>query len=348
MFAGCEGASDENALPRLEVSSDEIDLADGVGVELTVIFDGEDVTADSEIFMDGSKTPMEGNVFTPVKEGTYTFVAEYDYMDSNEVTVRVADTRVKVESKYERHVSVMEFTGGWCINCPHGYDLMKAKLSGSMKIYADRIHICAFHTDVEGRDDFALDATQKVKGRMDPMMGYPSYATDLRDAGLLVDDQIHLFVPSIMTSFEESQTHCGVAVASVINADKSKATVTLKVTSEMTSDYRTMILVVEDKIKGYQKSNEFPDGKEDYIHSHVVRKVVTEYNNSFCAEKITADGKINAGDEASKTWEVAVDDVWKLADTEVYALVIDAEGHVNNMNVCAIDGGDSGYNLKNN
>jgi len=41
-----------------------------------------------------------------------------------------------------------------------------------------------------------------------------------------------------------------------------------------------------------------------------------------------------------------VDESWNLDDTEIYALVQDMNGYINNMNVCAIDGGDSGYDLK--
>jgi hypothetical protein len=74
--------------------------------------------------------------------------------------------------------------------------------------------------------------------------------------------------------------------------------------------------------------------------------VVTSYVKTFAGEKITEDGKITAGDEASKTWTVAVDPEWVLENTEIYAIVQDESGMVNNMNLCPVDGGDSGYMLK--
>ena len=61
---------------------------------------------------------------------------------------------------------------------------------------------------------------------------------------------------------------------------------------------------------------------------------------------MTSDGKIAAGQEAVKKWTVDIDKRWVLANTAVYALALDSNGYVNNMNVCAIDGGDSGYDLK--
>jgi hypothetical protein len=41
-----------------------------------------------------------------------------------------------------------------------------------------------------------------------------------------------------------------------------------------------------------------------------------------------------------------VDKRWVLENTQIYALALDQNGYVNNMNVCAFDGGDSGYDLK--
>ena len=126
----------------------------------------------------------------------------------------------------------------------------------------------------------------------------------------------------------------------------SQAEISVKVQSEHTSQYRVIVLVVQDAVKGWQKTNLYPEGDDNYIHKHVVRKVVTSYSGTFAGEKITEDGIIASGAEASGSWTVAVDESWNLDDTEIYALVQDMNGYINNMNVCAIDGGDSGYDLK--
>jgi hypothetical protein len=73
---------------------------------------------------------------------------------------------------------------------------------------------------------------------------------------------------------------------------------------------------------------------------------VTEYAGTFTGEKITDDGKIAAGAEAEKSWTVPVDKRWVIENTQVYAMALDKDGFVNNMNVCALDGGDSGYDMK--
>ena len=61
---------------------------------------------------------------------------------------------------------------------------------------------------------------------------------------------------------------------------------------------------------------------------------------------MTEDGSIPSGSEAVKTWSVEIDDSWVLENTYIYALALNADGYVNNMNVCAIAGGNSGFDLK--
>lgn len=345
VLLSCSGNVDDSSLPVLKAGDVEIDLASETRTEFTVTYNGADVTGESVI--SSPTAEVKGNVFMPQQEGTYTFVAEYSGRLSNEVTVNVIDSAPEyVESKYDRHVCVIEFTGAWCINCPEGYDKMMGVLSKpSMAKYKENIHICAFHSDLEGTDTLAIPATQDVFKLFDGL-AYPSFATDLRESGVLTSEGISLFQPSIMASFNDYPAHCGVAVSSTLNPDGTEAEVTARVMSEKTSDYRVVILVVQDRIKGWQKTPMFSEGQPDYNHSHVVRKVVTSYTGTFTGEKLTDDGRIAAGSEASKTWTVDIDSRWVLENTEIYAIVLDKDGYVNNMNVCHIDGGDSGYDLK--
>ena len=253
------------------------------------------------------------------------------------------------ESKFDRNVFVAEFTGAWCINCPGGYQNLHLVLSQpALKDYKENIHIAAFHSDIEGEDTLAVPATQHVM-QLFKGLAYPSYSTDLRDSGLLTKDDngVATLLPSLQSSFNDHPAHCGVAVSSVLNEDGTSADVTVKVKSGKGSAYRVVVLVVQNKIKGYQKTTDYPEGDPNYIHNHVVRKVVTTYGTTFTGEKLTDDGIISAGAEAEKTWTVEVGDRWVLENTQIFALALDENGHVNNMNLCGIDGGDSGYDLKN-
>ena len=54
-------------------------------------------------------------------------------------------------------------------------------------------------------------------------------------------------------------------------------------------------------------------------------------------------GRIAPGAVKSRTYEVSLDAAWNLANTYVYALAIDADGDVNNMQVCLLNGGSADY-----
>jgi hypothetical protein len=56
-------------------------------------------------------------------------------------------------------------------------------------------------------------------------------------------------------------------------------------------------------------------------------------------------GDIKAGAEASKDYVFDFNQDWNEANTYVYALAIDSEGFVNNMNICSIKG-NSDYNRR--
>lgn len=347
ILVSCTGTVDDAAKPVLMAENVEVDLAQPADVVFTVSYNGADVTNSSKIYTTDGLLTLDNAVFSPSEVGEYEFVAEYNGVQSLPLVISVIDTTpAAVESKFVRKVCVAEFTGAWCINCPGGYSNMQLIFSlPAMKKIKDDIHIAAFHSDLEGTDSLAIQATQAVFNKFKGL-AYPSYAVDLRDSGLLTKEGIGNFQPDLERSFEKYQAHCGVKVSSVLKPDMNCASVSVELESERTSEYRVIVLVVQDNIRGWQKTTTYPDGQSDYLHNHVVREVVTKYSGTFTGEKITDDGRVAAGSKASKTWEVQLDKKWVLEDTHIYALVLDAAGYVNNMNLCSIDGGDSGYALK--
>jgi hypothetical protein len=55
---------------------------------------------------------------------------------------------------------------------------------------------------------------------------------------------------------------------------------------------------------------------------------------------------VAADAEVSKEYVFDIDPAWNLDNTYIYVLSIDADGVVNNMNYCLLDGGESDYILK--
>lgn len=343
VLASCHGADDTTSRPVLTVDNAEIDLASVSKVTFAVTFDGADVTSESHIYSAAASIDLEGAVFEPAQPGEYVFEAEYDGMVTDPVSVKVVNSKPQVDSKFNRHVCVFEFTGTWCAMCPQGFTTMNATLQSSDR-YKNYVHVIALHDS----DDYTIPAVAKFFNHCSGIfsgLAYPSFATDLRDANLLTGEGASAFSKSLRTSFNEYKPHCGVAVSSSLTDSGKKAEVKVKVESEFTADYRVIVFVVEDRIVGYQFGVQgYPDGQNDYLHRHVARKLVTSYD--VAGEKLGANSMIPDGEEAEASWTFDVDSSWNLQNTEIYALAIDSNGYVNNMNVCHIDGGDSGYDKK--
>lgn len=345
VLAACHGVDDSTSRPVLTVDDTEIDLAFETHAVFTVTLDGVDITDQAHInCRSNHAADVKGAVFTPKYEGEYKFTAVYGDAVSDPVKVMVVNSKPQVDSKFRRHVCVMEFTGTWCAMCPQGFTTMNATLQSSDR-YKNYVHVIALHYD----DEYTIAASDAFFAYCSDLcaggLAYPSFATDLRDANLLTGEGAAEFSKSLRTSFNDYDPYCGVSVSSALTEGGKKAEIVVGLESEFAADYRVIVFVVEDRITGFQKGVQgYPDGQQDYLHRHVARKLVTSYGPS--GEKIWEISNIPAGQEARKTWTIDVDPDWNLEHTEIYAIALGADGFVNNMNVCHIDGGDSGYDLK--
>ena len=185
----------------------------------------------------------------------------------------------------------------------------------------------SFHSDCGGEDILAIKETDEIMDDIN-IDAIPSFFINMQTAGELTSDNTTLFRTGIKDAFDEHPAHCGVSISSKITDNKVKANV--KVYSEKRDLYQVAIFVVEDKISYYQKTTW--GQYEDYSHRNVVRKIITS------SYKGDSWGEIEAGTEITKIYEFDVDPVWNLDNTYIYALVIDDECGVNNMNICEIEG----------
>lgn len=240
------------------------------------------------------------------------------------------------ESQFEKHIVLWEFTGAWCANCPDGYTNMNFILSSNPD-FTNYVHPMAFHSNTSDTDDLAIEETDKIMLDMNvTSLGFPSYVVDMHYGGSLVEGvnlREHLY-----ETIEDNPAYCGVAVSSAIT--DGKASVTVKLMSEVDAVWRTGLYVVEDKVKYYQK-----DGMKEhdaYTHRHVVREIVSA---SYRGDRI-GNGTAAAGTEVEKTYEIQVDDAWNLENTYVYVIAIDSDGYANNLNYCLMNGSESDYRRK--
>ena len=326
-LSSCAGNQDEDLEISLEVSSDVLP-ADGVSqVKFTVYEGNANVTADAVIKDAKTEAVLIGNTFSTSLPGEYVFYAEYNGVKTNQVKVTA---EVVVVSKFVKNVCLMEFTDASCTFCPDASNYIDRNILGKM----DYVHLMAFHE----KDDWASDQFYKLMSDfsltttpavvVDMMVGVPMESGGREEAKL-----------AISTSLKDNTAYCGVAVSSVIEAS-GKAKATVKLFSEKTVDYRLALYVVEDGIRGYQKHGDIE--YNDYYHQYVVRKMAS---GTVKGDDL---GKVNAQTEATKEYIIDVDHTWNLENTYVYALALDADGRVNNMQLCLLNSGETPYEYVNN
>lgn len=323
LLASCHGNVDQNDKSTLELTADCVIVpADGVSeVTFNVTYGNEDVTSQSEIFCLTIGASLDGNVFAATESGRYVFVARYDSHESEPLEVEATDV-----SRFERNVCVMEFTGQWCSWCPDGAKLLQLLVS---ETYKGQAYALAFHND----DSMAIQAESDLKAIFE-WTDYPSYLTDMRDCGSLSGSGCRM---SIEKSLYETETHSGVAVSCVKDGSIYKATA--KMFSEKTMEYRTAAYLVEDKVVAEQTvSGNVKD--EDYVHRHVVRRMLS---SSVSGDAL---GTVNKDEEITRSYEFELDPSWNKDNMTVVVLAIDDQGHVNNMNLCAVDGGNADYEIR--
>ena len=319
----CRGAGGEEL--EITFKADRVKIAaDGRTAVTFSVYEGlENVTASAMIRNITAGEWLEGNVFTSDVAGKYEFAAEYEGREAEE-TISV-EVEPVVESAFVRNVCLMEFTDASCTFCPDASRYIDRNILQKM----DNVHLMAFHEKDQWRsgrfytiyDKFNLDAT-------------PAAVIDMRKGCSLHQGNREAAKNEINASMKEYPAHCGVCVSSVMEGT-SKSGVTVKLKSEKTSDYYLSVYVVEDGIKGHQLDGSL--SYDDYYHQFVERKLVsrTVFGDAL--------GTVASGTEKIMEYSVDIDPAWNLGKTYVYALALDADGYVNNMQVCLLDGGDSGY-----
>ena len=240
------------------------------------------------------------------------------------------------ESRFIKQIALWDFTGAWCNFCPEGLRYISFVLTANPQ-FADCVHTMAFHSNSDGEDDLALPdgMTDRIRTDMNLIsFGFPSFLLDMKIGGTLAGGSD--LSNDLKQITEDYPTYCGVALSSAV-AD-GKATVNAKLFSEFDTTWRIAAFVVENKIKYYQMDG--MQRKENATHNHVVRQIVS---SSYRGDRL---GQVAADAEVSKEYVFDIDPAWNLDNTYIYVLSIDADGVVNNMNYCLLDGGESDYILK--
>lgn len=323
LLGSCHGQSDDVLEVQLVPSTTTI-VADGEQeVSFQVLYGISDVTAQAEIYSTEDPTfTLDGATFSTEQAGEYIFRAKYNDLLSKEVKITAIEDASAVESRFERHICVMDLTGTWCSFCPGG--MTKLNMFIQKKEWKDIVHLLALHDNTQGDDPMGLALTSEMMKNYGNY-GFPMFVTDLRDSGSLTNNVADI-VPSFNCSIEDYPAHSDVKLATTLSAEEVSVSATLF--AESAGEYGLSVWLVEDGIIAPQKDGSLIH--EDFEHNHVARAVLSA---SWRGDSL---GMLAAEQEVTKQYTTTLNAEWKSENMYVMALALDSEGYVNNVAVCSL------------
>lgn len=236
-----------------------------------------------------------------------------------------SDYAYRPASQYVRNVCLMEFTDASCSFCPDASRYIDRNILKKN----DKVHLMAFHEKDQWKSDQYATLFSKFK-----FSGTPAAAVDMRKGVSLESGNRDALRDAIAESESDYPAYCAVALSSSVD-EQGQARINVKVKSEKTTDYYLAVYIVEDGIIAEQLDGSLT--QKNYYHQFVVRRMIsaTIYGDAL--------GCIALGQEKAKEYSLACSAEWNKAKTYVYALALDSEGHVNNMQVCLLYGGSVDY-----
>lgn len=320
---------------RIFADKDRI-AADGVDkVTFTVAFGSSDVSEMSGMIIsvekDGRKTDLaEGvNVFTASQPGEYVFTARYDYggvhRSDNSVKVTAERQGGQLSSGYRQKMIAMQFTSTGCVNCP----ILTEAIKNIRKNHPDRIIPVAFHMDYDVADPMTLSINEKfyrkVSDRNDYSIGLPMFAFNFRKSSQHIINEYSKIESELQLEAESYPPVCGVSLETSYDESTRKVQIKAGFKSDVSSDYRYHIFLVEDGVEHPQMGAE--DGS--YVHDNVLRHVCSD---NVLGTKIEKGAVLEPGKEYTVERSVTIDEAWNPSNIRVVAAML-----------CSSDGGETYY-----
>lgn len=326
----------------LELSADKTSIkADNSDkVSFTVKVEGEDVTAESEIYL-SDDTKLDDLSFMTDEAGSYTFYAVYDGIKTNVVSIDATYVNLEFQMQY----CVMQIASTICPNCPRLTNEIQKAISWNKSIYnVISLHpygkIC--NSDLAG----ALASTAIQFAEIANISTPPAGVIDLHYP-------FYLYPTTTQTRFNETLSksasargrtaETGIAIQS--NVNNNDIDFTVKVKSSKSNEYRFFAFVVENKIIHNQSSFDETGNLitiEDYEHNNVATYMLEG------ADPLTGVslGNIQSGQEISNKYTIKTSNFDTKREVNLnncrivaYTLrTIDGKYYIDNVTNCPVNG----------
>ena len=291
-------------------------------VTFTVMFGSEDVSNAKTLQLvrefNGEQKYMSygANKFSTVAAGTYKFTAKYYYagnhVTDNYVEIEAQQFFTGEEKNYKRQYFGTLFTSTGCNSCP----LAANGLKRLQEANPGEIIIAAFHADMTVADPMTINETYDLKAVLGGFSGLPAFFWNIRKESYTGGA---VFTESFSEEKARYETYSGVAINTSYDKNASKLNVEVGITSNVSTVFRYMILLVEDNIPAvgeYEQNGQ----NSSYIHYNVVRTVLTSVN--AYGDKLNDNLPLTVGVEAKANKSVTLSGNWNADNMRVIAVAL--------------------------
>ncbi len=256
----CVGQKDDPIPePRLTADLTALNATAGETATFTVYSGAEDVTEYATIRNLTDDTVLEGNVFAPAGEGEWTFVAEYEGLLSEELTVTAFVVAEEGKDFFRRSL-VLDFTGTWCVNCPK----MDAAIEEAMAARPGRIVPVSVHCMA---DPMRIKPLCDNLAKQFKVSAYPSAVVDMDPESLITQSSSELLLSHIDRLLDSRGASAGIRIESTLDGENLSVTVETKAVQD--GEYTLSIILLEDGIVAKQTG---ADDGENHVHNNVLRQ----------------------------------------------------------------------------
>ncbi len=282
-FVACssDNSGDGDEITSITVNGNSTLILGGTATFTVKTNNGDDVTADSDFFVDN--TAIDGNTFQPTATGTFNVTAKYADLTSAAFSLSV----VGDGQLFAKRVLVEDYTGTWCGNCPK-----VAQAIDELKAQTDKIVAVAVHK-ANGSQGDPYDFAANI---LDP----PAISQGLPQARLN-RNTLWPFVNAPDMDLALSLTGNDATIGLKINSDVSGGNLNVTVDLKFGVDHsgenlKLVVYVMENGLINNQVNyTTYYGGADpivDFEFNHVLRASLTDLSGASVPDAETASGNV--------------------------------------------------------
>jgi len=246
------------------------------------------------------------------------------------------DTPSVVVKSFPRKQMIEHFTGQDCGYCPYGMDIISEAIRGREDQFVWLSNHAGFSDD-----SFTINESKRIASKFGVNFA-PAMMLNRTKFAYTDSDGNHndmVFHPYVLTSIVPSKLSTTAPLSVNITPEQSGSQLNIKVdgeTGDITQPLLLIVAIKESGLHGVQSDyNATWNGWEDFVHSNVVRKYVSNY----LGDTLTIENNAY-----QREYQIEWNSSWNVENSSVVAYVIGNDGEVLNANQAPVVAGTNGGN----